>query len=104
MSLPAFSDNIDEKVMQLSSEIKCVVCEGESIKESRADLAVQMREIMREKFQAGENKEQIKSYLVERYGEGILFNPPVNGSTLLLWASPLLLLIGGLFVLRKMTK
>ena len=90
--------------MNLAAELRCVVCEGESIKESRADLAVQMREIIHEKFTNGEEKENIKAYLVERYGEEILLHPPVNDSTFLLWFGPVIMLIIGGFILRKVTK
>lgn len=76
-------------------DIRCVVCEAQSIAESDASLAADLRRFVREGVAAGKSREEIESYLVARYGDAILFRPPVRATTLLLWAGPFLLLIAG---------
>lgn len=76
-------------------DIRCVVCEAQSIAESEASLAADLRRFVREGVAAGKSRAEIESYLVARYGDVILFRPPVKGATLLLWAGPFLLLIAG---------
>ncbi len=80
--------------------LRCLVCQNESIEESGADLARDLRKIVRAHVAAGENEDQITAWMVSRYGNFVRLRPPVNPATLLLWASPLVsLLIGALAVL-----
>lgn len=85
----------EEIAKQLFQEIRCVVCSGQSIGDSRAELAGNLRQIIRGKISQGYNSEQIKEYLVVSYGESILMKPPVNPSTYLLWLGPLLVMCTG---------
>jgi cytochrome c-type biogenesis protein CcmH len=82
-------------------EIRCVVCQNQSIAESNAPLANDLRKKIHEQIQAGKTNQEIKDYLVARYGEFILFSPPLNKRTLLLWLLPALLLILGLLAIRR---
>lgn len=83
---------LEARARDLSSGLRCLVCRNESIDESNADLARDLRILLRERLVAGDTDEQAVAYLVDRYGEYILLNPPARGSTLILWiAGPLML-------------
>ncbi|MDA9008910.1 cytochrome c-type biogenesis protein CcmH [Alphaproteobacteria bacterium] len=89
---------LEQRARTLSQELRCVVCQNQSIDDSDADLAKDLRVIVREQLLAGQNEAQIKSYLVDRYGEFILFRPRFSRQTLFLWIGPfvfLLMLLGG---------
>lgn len=86
----------------LMEELRCLVCQGQSIADSDAELAGDMRALVRERIAAGEQPEQIRSWLVERYGAWVSYRPPVEPLSWPLWAAPIVLLIaGGLLVRRK---
>lgn len=80
----------EAKARALMEELRCLVCQHQSIADSDADMAGDMRAIVRERIAAGEEPAEVKAYLVERYGEFVTFNPPKSGANLLLWAAPLL--------------
>lgn len=86
---------LEERVMELSHSLRCLVCQNQSIAESNAPLAVDLRNQVREQFQAGKDEDQVVEYLVDRYGDFVLYLPPFKGATLLLWIGPALLLVGG---------
>lgn len=86
---------LEERVMALSHSLRCLVCQNQSIAESNAPLAVDLRNQVREQFQAGKDEDQVVDYLVERYGDFVLYLPPFKGATLLLWIGPALLLVSG---------
>lgn len=85
----------------LMDEVRCLVCEGQAVGDSDAELAGDMRHLIRERIAAGQTPEQIRSWLIERYGNWITYNPPVQPVTWPLWLAPLILLLGSLFLLRK---
>lgn len=93
--LPLADSAQETQARQLFRELRCEVCEGQTIGDSNAALAADMRALVRSRIAAGSTPEQIKSYLAERYGEGILMSPPVVPRTLPLWLAPLLLLVLG---------
>jgi cytochrome c-type biogenesis protein CcmH len=81
----------------LMQTIRCVVCQGQSIADSDADLAADMRALVRQRIAAGEKPEAIRAWLIQRYGRWVSYQPPVDALTWPLWAAPILLLcIGGL--------
>ena len=84
----------------LMETLRCLVCQGQSIADSNADMAGDMRALVRERIQAGEKPEAIRSWLIQRYGEYVSYRPPVEPLTWPLWAAPLLLLGAGLFLAR----
>ena len=84
----------------LMEELRCLVCQGQSIADSDAELAGDMRAMVRQRIAAGENPEAVRSWLVSRYGEWVSYRPPVEPMTWPLWAAPLLLLGVGAFLLR----
>lgn len=86
---------MEARARALQKEIRCPVCEVQSIEESNATLAADLRKLIRDRIAAGESDEQIKEFLVSRYGAFVLMQPPVRGDTVLLWFGPLLVLFAG---------
>ena len=84
-----------EQVQQIAAELRCPVCQGLSVADSPTQMAVQMRDLIRDRLEAGESPEAIKAYFVERYGEWILLAPKQKGFNLLVWVLPFLGLAGG---------
>jgi cytochrome c-type biogenesis protein CcmH len=82
----------------LMEEIRCLVCQGESIADSDADLAADMRDMVRRRIAAGEKPSAIRSWLIQRYGAWITFMPPSEPATWPLWLAPIALLVGGALV------
>ena len=84
----------------LMEELRCLVCQGQSIADSDAELAGDMRALVRQRIAAGEKPEQVRDWLIERYGNWVSYRPPVEPATWPLWAAPILLLLGGAWLLR----
>jgi cytochrome c-type biogenesis protein CcmH len=85
---------LEELARDISKDLRCLVCQNESIDESSATLAKDLRILVRERLVAGDNKDAVLKFIVDRYGEFVLLNPSSNGSNLILWLSgPLMLLI-----------
>ena len=92
----------EQRARALSAELRCLVCQNQSIDDSDAELARDLRLIVRERIKAGDNDRQIITYLVDRYGEFVLLKPRFGWHTLILWAGPFaILLIGGVVVWRQ---
>ena len=86
---------LEQRARDISAGLRCLVCQNQSIDDSDADLARDLRVLVRERLVAGDTDEQVRQYLVDRYGEYVLLNPRVNSHTILLWvAAPVLLLVG----------
>lgn len=95
------NDPAQESVAQeLFHELRCIVCEGQSLAESDAVLAQQMRAEIRRRVAAGDDATQVKDYFVRQYGTQILQRPPLMGSTIFLWAMPVLFILVGAWLLR----
>ena len=90
---------IEQRMMALAEELRCLVCQNQTLADSQADLAADLRQEIRELMQKGQSDEQIKRYLVARYGDFVLYRPPLKPTTWLLWFGPAALLIGGLTAL-----
>ena len=101
IALPSLADSAatEKRMLDIAAELRCLVCQNESIAASRADLAVDLRQQIREQIQAGQSDTQIRAYMVDRYGDFILYRTPLKATTLLLWFGPMLLLAFGLLVL-----
>jgi cytochrome c-type biogenesis protein CcmH len=89
----------EQRLRALAHELRCLVCQNQTIADSNADLAVDLRIQIREQIQAGKTDQQIKDYMVARYGDFVLYRPPVQSNTVLLWVAPFALLGGGISVL-----
>jgi len=92
---------LEERLMNLSRELRCLVCQNETLADSRADLAVDLRNQIREQMKAGKTDQEIIAFLTARYGDFVLYRPPVKATTYLLWFGPFVLLLGGLFFLFR---
>lgn len=79
--------------MAIAEELRCLVCQNETIAASPADLAVDLRQQIRRQLQAGQSRQQIIDYMVARYGDFVLYRPPFKATTLLLWLGPFVLLV-----------
>ncbi|MCI0600602.1 MAG: cytochrome c-type biogenesis protein CcmH [Beijerinckiaceae bacterium] len=90
---------LETRARALSAQLRCMVCQNESIDESSADLARDLRLLVRERLRAGDSDDQIRSFLVRRYGDFILLKPPFKPETWLLWAAPFLILLAGGFII-----
>lgn len=102
LSAPAFSaevaeDPLERQVMDIAKDLRCAVCQNQPVSESNAELAQDMRAIIREQLQAGKSREEIVDYFVQRYGDYVLMKPPFDYLGAIVWVAPplLLLLIGG---------
>ncbi len=84
-------DPLERQTLEIGKDLRCTVCQNQSIAESNADLAVDMRKIIREQLEAGKSRAQIMRYFVDRYGNYVLMKPPVEGPGTLLWVMPVLL-------------
>lgn len=94
-----------ERLQRLASELRCLVCQNQSIAESNAGLAIDLKEQALEQIQAGKSDADIRTYMVERYGEFILYKPAFSASNAALWSGPfLLLLIVLVFILRGLRR
>lgn len=99
---PAAADPaLEARVMALAHDLRCLVCQNQSIAESNAPLAIDLRNQVREQLAAGQDEAAVRRYMVERYGDFVLYRPPLKPATLLLWGGPALLLAGGLFALGR---
>ncbi|MFC6445545.1 cytochrome c-type biogenesis protein [Shinella zoogloeoides] len=103
-ALPAFAVNPDEvlsdpaleaRARTLSSQLRCMVCQNQSIDDSNAELARDLRLLVRERLKNGDSDEAVIDYVVSRYGEFVLLNPRLRGETLLLWGAPVVLFLAG---------
>ncbi len=113
-TLPAFAVNPDEmladpvlegRARAISEHLRCLVCQNQSIDDSDAELARDLRVLVRERLTAGDSDEAAVQYIVDRYGEYVLLNPVVAPHTLLLWVTaPVVLLVGGIVVFIGLTR
>jgi cytochrome c-type biogenesis protein CcmH len=102
---PVQEDPLDRAVLEIAKDLRCTVCQNQPVAESNADLAQDMRQIIREQLVAGKSREEIVDYFVARYGDYVLMKPPTERAGLLLWVAPPLLLVAlvllGWFFLRQ---
>jgi cytochrome c-type biogenesis protein CcmH len=106
---PASNDPVlDAKVNKIASELRCLVCQNQTIADSHAELAVDLRNQVREMVKNGQTEQQITEYMTARYGDFVLYRPPFNAATALLWVGPGVMVVGGLLtlfiVLRRRSK
>ena len=90
---------LEQRVQRLSEELRCLVCQNQSLADSHADLAVDLKNQVREKFKQGASEQDVIAFMTERYGDFVLYRPPVKATTWLLWFGPGLLMVAGLIAL-----
>jgi cytochrome c-type biogenesis protein CcmH len=95
---------MEARLRNLSQELRCLVCQNETLADSRADLADDLRREIREQMKAGKSDQEIIAFLTQRYGDFVLYRPRVRPVTYLLWFGPFVLLVGGMLVLYRYVK
>lgn len=111
MAVTALAIGVDEKPLpdpaeearaqNIMKQLRCLVCQNQSIVDSDAALAKDLRVIVRERMIAGDSDEDVLGYMTSRYGDWVLLKPPFDGATIILWISPLLLLLIGFYVIYR---
>ncbi len=101
MAEPVATASLDVRTMALAGELRCLVCQNQSLADSHAPLALDLRGQIREQLAQGRSEQQVVEFMVQRYGDFVLYEPPLNTSTALLWFGPALLLAAGVGALRK---
>ena len=101
-AVPAAQDPaLEDRMMALAAELRCLVCQNQTLAESNAGLAEDLRNEIRDKMRQGNSDAQVVDYLVARYGDFVRYRPPLKATTVLLWFGPLLLLAAGFVVLLR---
>ena len=96
------ADNNSSTVDKISKNLRCLICQGQSVYDSQSDFALSMKTLIKNKLQEGKSEKQIYDYLKNQYGEWIVYDPEFNKKNLILWIFPLILFIfGGLLIYRK---
>lgn len=95
---------LEAEVMRIAADLRCLVCQNETIAASHADLAVDLRAQVRKQLREGRSADQIRDYMVQRYGDFVLYRPPVKPITWLLWGGPFVLLVAMLATLWRLLK
>jgi cytochrome c-type biogenesis protein CcmH len=105
-AMPLAADPVlEERMMNLATGLRCLVCQNQSLAESNAELAVDLRNEIREQMRRGASNQDVVDYLVARYGDFVLYRPPLKASTLLLWSGPAILLLLGIgFLVRTLLR
>jgi len=98
---PNEDPQIEQRMKTLTEQLRCLVCQNETLADSHADLAEDLRQQIREQMKAGKSDKEIIAYLTDRYGDFVLYKPPVKTTTYLLWFGPFILLGGGTLVLYR---
>ena len=101
---PAEDPQIEQRMRALTEQLRCLVCQNETLADSRADLAEDLRKEIREQMKAGTSDREIIAFLTQRYGDFVLYKPPVKSTTYLLWFGPFVLLFAGTGVLYRYLK
>ncbi|MCU7950290.1 MAG: cytochrome c-type biogenesis protein CcmH [gamma proteobacterium symbiont of Bathyaustriella thionipta] len=95
---------IEKDYLELSEELRCLVCQNQNLIDSNAELADDLRREVAKMLKQGNNKEQVTEFMVERYGDFVLYNPPFKVQTWLLWGGPFVLMFWGIFALLQKVK
>ena len=95
---------ITNKTREIAQNIKCLVCQNQSIDESNSELAKDLKNLIKEKLESGLNENEVYSFLSERYGDSILLKPPLNTNTILLWFLPFIILVFSSIYITKFFK
>jgi cytochrome c-type biogenesis protein CcmH len=98
------SAETSQKVDKISKNLRCLICQGQSVYDSQSDFALSMKILIQNKIDEGKNDEQIYDFLKNKYGEWIVYDPEINKNTILLWVLPLILFVfGGILIYRKVS-
>jgi cytochrome c-type biogenesis protein CcmH len=95
---------IEAQMMEIATELRCVVCQNQTVADSHAELAGDLRQQIRDQLAAGKTPDQVRGFMTDRYGDFVLYKPPFSARTALLWIGPGLLLLGGLVGLNTVMR
>ena len=102
--ISSYAFNNDTKLDEITKNLRCLICQGQSVYDSQSDFAISMKLIVKKKLDEGKKDKEIYEYLKNKYGEWIVYDPELNQNTLLLWSIPLILFVfGGLLIIRKVS-
>ena len=97
---PAAADpELEARMVRITAELRCLVCQNQTIDDSNAGLAIDLKNQVREMLRRGDSDQQIIAFMTERYGDFVLYRPPLKKTTAILWFGPAILLVGGLLIL-----
>jgi len=100
----SYANEINTKVDKITKNLRCLICQGQSVYDSQSDFAISMKLVVKNKIDEGKEEEEIYDYLKNKYGEWIVYEPELNQNTFLLWSIPLILFaFGGLLIIRKVS-
>ena len=102
--LPCWGQDLEQRATALEEELRCLVCQNQTLADSNAPLAVDLRNQIREQLAAGRSDREVVDYLVARYGDFVRYRPPFKATTVLLWAGPFLFLLGGFYLLARVLR
>ena len=103
-NISSYAINNDTKLDEITKNLRCLICQGQSVYDSQSDFAISMKSIVKKKLDEGKKDKEIYEYLKNKYGEWIVYDPELNQNTLLLWSIPLILFVfGGLLIIRKVS-
>ena len=95
---------LDRRVANLAHELRCLVCQNQTLADSNAPLAVDLRNQIREQLASGKSERDVVDFMVARYGDFVLYRPPLKASTVLLWAGPFVFLVAGFWLLIRLLR
>jgi cytochrome c-type biogenesis protein CcmH len=95
---------LERRAIALERELRCLVCQNQTLAESSAPLAMDLRNQIREQLAAGKSEREITDYMVARYGDFVLYRPPLKATTVLLWVGPFVFLFGGFYLLARVLR
>jgi cytochrome c-type biogenesis protein CcmH len=106
MSWHAWADDatLERRAQALEKELRCLVCQNQTLAESNAPLAVDLRNEVRAQLAQGKSDREVTDWLVARYGDFVLYRPPLKSNTVLLWAGPFIFLLGGFYALARLLR
>jgi cytochrome c-type biogenesis protein CcmH len=104
LAAPLHADNLEAREARLAMQLRCVVCQNQTVAESNAPLAADMRRVIRTQLESGRSEQQVVEFFEQRYGAFVHYSPPLRPSTWLLWGSPFLLVVAGLALLLTMLR
>ena len=100
----SYANELNSQVDQITKNLRCLICQGQSVYDSQSDFAISMKTVVKNKLDEGKEEKEIYEYLKNKYGEWIVYEPDLNQNTFLLWLIPLILFIfGGLLITRKVS-
>ena len=100
----SYANEINTKVDQITKNLRCLICQGQSVYDSQSDFAISMKLVVKNKIDEGKEEEEIYDYLKNKYGEWIVYDPEISKNTFLLWTLPLILFVfGSLLIIRKVS-